>query len=201
MTKILKKVQLSTEQNTSQSADPTKGTQTNPFTQEEMTQLQEEGIWNGGYVEGMGLVPMMDTNDISSDIGKPINIQGNNDYQSDIQYVDGQQSFTVYFTGKWDGGLVPKQLYGVEFHVTTPQEHIPFPTYEYLESESYIIIDSLKMIVTSHYPYYKKVTINCSYHITFNKTIYNVGEEPLTQKTYATLNFEKDVTELTSWVD
>lgn len=59
MTKILKKVQLSTEQSTPKSADPTKGTQINPFTQEEMTALQEEGTWNGGYVEGMGLVPMM----------------------------------------------------------------------------------------------------------------------------------------------
>ena len=56
MTKILKKVQLNTEQTTSQSADPTKGTQTNPYTQVEMTQLQEEGTWNGGYVEGMGYI-------------------------------------------------------------------------------------------------------------------------------------------------
>jgi hypothetical protein len=57
MTKILKKVQLSTEQSISKSADPTKGTQTNPFTQVEMATLQEEGIWNGGYVERMGYVP------------------------------------------------------------------------------------------------------------------------------------------------
>lgn len=57
MTKILKKVQLSTEQSTSKSADPTKGTQTNPFTQVEMATLQEEGTWNGGYVERMGYVP------------------------------------------------------------------------------------------------------------------------------------------------
>ena len=60
MTKILKKVQLSSEQSTLKSADPTKGTQINPYSQEEMAQLQEEGTWNGGYVEGMGLiVPMM----------------------------------------------------------------------------------------------------------------------------------------------
>ena len=63
MTKILKKVQLSTEQSTPKSADPTKGTQINPFTQEEMTTLQEEGTWNGGYVEGLGyIVPMMSMN-------------------------------------------------------------------------------------------------------------------------------------------
>lgn len=57
MTKILKKVQLSTEQSARKSVDPTKGTQTNPFTQVEMATLQEEGIWNGGYVERMGYVP------------------------------------------------------------------------------------------------------------------------------------------------
>ena len=56
MTKILKKVQLSTEQSTPKSADPTKGTPIKPFTQEEMTQLQKEGMWDGGYVEGMGYV-------------------------------------------------------------------------------------------------------------------------------------------------
>ena len=59
MTKILKKVQLSTEQSTPKSADPTKGTQTNPYSQEEMAQLQEEGTWEGGYVEGIGPVPMI----------------------------------------------------------------------------------------------------------------------------------------------
>jgi hypothetical protein len=63
MTKILKKVQLSAEQNTPKSADYKKGTQTNPFTQVEMATLQEEGTWNGGYVEGMGyVVPMMSVN-------------------------------------------------------------------------------------------------------------------------------------------
>ena len=56
MTKILKKVPLSTEQSTPKSADPTKGIQANPFTQEEMTALQEEGAWEGGYVEGLGYV-------------------------------------------------------------------------------------------------------------------------------------------------
>lgn len=81
MTKILKKVQLSTEQSTSKSADPTKGTQTNPFTQLEMAQLQEEGTWKGGYVEGMGyIVPMMTMLDSSSSGTNPY-IQGTHIFQ------------------------------------------------------------------------------------------------------------------------
>lgn len=59
MAKILKKVQLSTEQSISQSADSTKGTQSNPYTQEEMAQLQAQETWQGGYVEAMGMVPAM----------------------------------------------------------------------------------------------------------------------------------------------
>lgn len=76
MTKILKKVQLSAEQSTPKSADPTKGTQTNPYTQVEMASLQEEGTWNGGYVEGMGyIVPMMEILDSSGSDVNPY-IQG-----------------------------------------------------------------------------------------------------------------------------
>ena len=45
MAKILKKVQLSTEQVTQKSADPTKGTLINPFTQAEMEQFQEMILW------------------------------------------------------------------------------------------------------------------------------------------------------------
>lgn len=59
MAKILKKVQLSTEQSISQSVDPTKGTQSNPYTQKEMSQLQAQEAWQGGYVEAMGMVPAM----------------------------------------------------------------------------------------------------------------------------------------------
>jgi hypothetical protein len=47
MAKILKKVQLS--------ADPTKGTQENPYSQEEFAAVPE-GTWKGGYVEGAGYV-------------------------------------------------------------------------------------------------------------------------------------------------
>ena len=56
MTKIFKKLQLSAEQITPMSADPTNATPIKPFTQQEMTQLQKEGMWEGGYVEGMGYV-------------------------------------------------------------------------------------------------------------------------------------------------
>ena len=57
MTKILKKVQLSAEQSTPMSADPTKGTPIKPFTQEEMTQLQKEGMWEGGSWNSRHVVP------------------------------------------------------------------------------------------------------------------------------------------------
>ena len=56
MNKILKKVQLSTEQSTPMSADPTKGTQTNPYTEQEMRMLQANETWPGGYVEEIGYV-------------------------------------------------------------------------------------------------------------------------------------------------
>ena len=65
MGKIIKKVTLNAPASTSTTstslgqtgADPTKGTQTNPYTQVEMSTLQEIGTWNGGYVAGMGYVP------------------------------------------------------------------------------------------------------------------------------------------------
>lgn len=60
MTKILKKVQLSAEQSTPMSADPTKGTQTNPYTELEMRMLQVNETWPGGYVEGVGYVTSYD---------------------------------------------------------------------------------------------------------------------------------------------
>lgn len=60
MTKILKKVRLSAEQSTPMSADPTKGTQTNPYTELEMRMLQVNETWPGGYVEGVGYVTSYD---------------------------------------------------------------------------------------------------------------------------------------------
>ena len=60
MTKLIKKVQLTFEQDNSQHADPTKGTQTNPYTQEEMAQLLAQDGWQGGYVESVGHVSASD---------------------------------------------------------------------------------------------------------------------------------------------
>ena len=65
MTKIIKKVTLNAPASTSTPStpsassgqtgvDPTKGTQTNPYTQEEFYSLLDLGIWSGGWVEGMG---------------------------------------------------------------------------------------------------------------------------------------------------
>lgn len=60
MSKIIKKIKLNASQVEQVNTDPTKGTQANPFTQEEMHQLQAQESWNGGYVESVGYsVPMM----------------------------------------------------------------------------------------------------------------------------------------------
>ena len=86
MTKIIKKVTLnapaststpstpsaSSGQTTSTSSgqtgtDSTKGTQTNPYTQIEMAQIQEADTWEGGYVEGIGYMPPMMMNEFESD--------------------------------------------------------------------------------------------------------------------------------------
>ena len=58
MTKLIKKVQLNTEQNDSlQSAGSTKGIVTNPFTEEEYEKMLQVQNWNGGYVDGKGFMP------------------------------------------------------------------------------------------------------------------------------------------------
>ena len=54
MAKIIKKVTLNAPASTSTGVDPTKGTQTNTYTQEEFYSLLDLGIWSGGWVEGMG---------------------------------------------------------------------------------------------------------------------------------------------------
>ena len=56
MTKILKKVQLSTEQSARKSANTSKGTVTNPFTKQEYRAMVQEQNWVGGYVEGEGYI-------------------------------------------------------------------------------------------------------------------------------------------------
>jgi len=56
MVKILKKVQLSTEQSNPMSANTSKGTVTNPFTKQEYRAMVQEQNWVGGYVEGEGYI-------------------------------------------------------------------------------------------------------------------------------------------------
>ena len=69
MTKLIKKVQLGSEPKTSRHADSAKGTQTNPYTQEEMTQLLAQEAWQGGYVEGTGYIaPVLTSGIFSSSI-------------------------------------------------------------------------------------------------------------------------------------
>ncbi len=103
MAKILKKVQLSTEQSISQSADSTKGTQSNPYTQEEMSQLQAQETWQGGYVEAMGMVPAM-TEGMGASSGSglwPIDIEY---LLSKLQNISSfeKKCFRHYLTGKGD---------------------------------------------------------------------------------------------------
>lgn len=105
MTKILKKVQLCTEQSTLKNADPTKGTQTNPYTQKEMAILQEEGAWNGGYVEGMGyMAPMMSMLDSSGSYPKRIiKIKGGKKNSQTVK-IDNFDEFSVYLKFSWESG-------------------------------------------------------------------------------------------------
>lgn len=56
MTKIIKKVQLESEQKNTTQTSAYKGTQSAPFTRGEFEQLLQEETWPGGYVEGMGYV-------------------------------------------------------------------------------------------------------------------------------------------------
>lgn len=55
MVKIIKKVKLNAPKRSSSSSDPTKGTQENPYTQEEFYAFEPDE-WPGGWVEGMGYV-------------------------------------------------------------------------------------------------------------------------------------------------
>ena len=108
MTKILKKVQLSTEQSAPNSADPTKGTQTNPYTQKEMAILQEEGAWNGGYVEGMGyLVPIK--SGIMGSYGSlvPYISSGNHEFEENLEFIHSNSCNPcpkVNFRVEWGNG-------------------------------------------------------------------------------------------------
>ena len=117
MTKILKKVQLSTEQSTLKSADPTKGTAENPYSQVEMATLQEEGTWNGGYVEGMGLVPMMSVNSYDGSINRVYVQAGSISETKDLpfdynQYCSKKPGATVNVS--WDEGYTDISEAGID---------------------------------------------------------------------------------------
>ena len=60
MTKILKKVKLNAPASTSTGVDPTRRSDTNPYTQEEFFKYftpPNSESWPGGWVEGMGYIP------------------------------------------------------------------------------------------------------------------------------------------------
>ncbi|MBQ9176406.1 MAG: hypothetical protein IJ139_06015 [Bacteroidaceae bacterium] len=56
--------------------DPSKGTVTNPFTQEEYNSLCNTGEWTGGYVEGTGYVMISDIYNMSELSGMSEDISG-----------------------------------------------------------------------------------------------------------------------------
>ena len=68
MTTTIKKVTLKSLKGGNTHVDFSKGTVSNPFTQEEYQTLRQTGTWPGGYVEAMGYVapPMMDGGDDGS---------------------------------------------------------------------------------------------------------------------------------------
>lgn len=60
MTKMIKKVQLNSEQGDTTQINAYKGTSSSPYQQSEFERLILEETWSGGYVEGMGyVVPMV----------------------------------------------------------------------------------------------------------------------------------------------
>ena len=82
--------------------DPSKGTVSNPFTQEEYQTLHQTGTWSGGYVEAMGYVapPMMDGMGDSWDSGSgsgEITLQGK--YSQLSSYTQGLLSNLMGYSG------------------------------------------------------------------------------------------------------
>lgn len=55
MNDFLKTIKLDAQSESSMKDDPTKGTQENPYSQEEFAAIPE-GVWKGGYVAGAGYV-------------------------------------------------------------------------------------------------------------------------------------------------
>ena len=91
--------------------DPSKGTVTNPFTQEEYDSLNQTGEWPGGYVEAMGYVapPMMDGGDDGSGSGSEpvidLYITAGNNIRSQTEKVDDFDEFSVYAEFSWPEGF------------------------------------------------------------------------------------------------
>jgi hypothetical protein len=54
MTRIIKKIKLTSEKDKVLDKDALKGTQSNPFTQDEFELMKSSNLWTGGYVEGIG---------------------------------------------------------------------------------------------------------------------------------------------------
>ena len=88
--------------------DPSKGTVTNPFTQEEYNSLNQTGEWPGGYVEAMGYVapPMMDGMGDGSGCGSEpvihLYITAGNNIRSQTEKVDDFDEFSVYAEFSWN---------------------------------------------------------------------------------------------------
>ena len=91
--------------------DPSKGTVTNPFTQEEYNSLCNTGEWPGGYVEAMGYIapPMMDGGDDGSGSGSEpvidLYITAGNNIRSQTEKVDDFEEFSVYAEFSWPEGF------------------------------------------------------------------------------------------------
>ena len=88
MTTTIKKVTLKSL-GKNKYIDPSKGTVTNPFTQEEYNKLCHTGTWSGGYVEAMGYIapPMMDGMGDGSGSGSAITKEFNYSFTS--SHIEG----------------------------------------------------------------------------------------------------------------
>ena len=146
MNKILKKVKLNAPASTSTGVDPTKGTQTNPYTQEEYRVMSLENDWKGGYVEGEGYV--MSSNmwdDIYSISGFSADILGR--LMQIIQTLNlfAAECFWHYLYGEGDVVLPDEQWVKVKKIVGTINPS---------ENTKYKIIEGDKTYFSKHVSFY-----------------------------------------------